>query len=200
MGRHSIIKRGETVFAHGDEITSCATLVTGALKITRFDANGDEHILSIIHPAGFVGEMFAPVAQHDVVALTDSRLCFFSQNQYQAAMAEFPALTQALLRRSDEDLIEARNLLALAGRNSAQQRVAGLVLALARAASHSPCHPAAVFDLLLTRGEIASMLGLTIETVSRQFGKLEKIGAIERNGSRGVVLRDITILEDAASG
>jgi CRP/FNR family transcriptional regulator, anaerobic regulatory protein len=188
------------VFAHGDVISSCATLVSGALKITRFDANGDEHILSIIHPAGFVGEMFAPVAQHDVVALTDSRLCFFSQSQYQAAMAEFPALTQALLRRSDEDLIEARNLLALAGRHSAQQRVAGLVMAFARAASHSPCHPAMAFDLLLTRGEIASMLGLTIETVSRQFGKLEKLGAIERTGSRGVLLRNAAVLDGLAAG
>jgi CRP/FNR family transcriptional regulator, anaerobic regulatory protein len=200
LGRHLHFKRGDTVFATGDGPPACATLVSGALKITRFDANGDEHILSIVHPSGFVGEMFAPVAQHDVIALTDCRLCVFSQSQYRSAMAEFPALAAALLRRTDEELFDTRSLLALAGKRGAQQKLAGLIMALARAASHTPCHPALHFDLLLTRGEIASMLGLTIETVSRQLGKIEIMGLIERTGARGILLRDAKALEDIAEG
>lgn len=34
------------------------------------------------------------------------------------------------------------------------------------------------------------MLGLTIETVSRTVGRLEKDGAIRRSGSRGIELVD----------
>jgi CRP/FNR family transcriptional regulator len=200
LGHHRDVRRGETVFAAGDDSEACATLVSGALKITSFDSDGQEHILSLVHPAGFVGEMFSHVANHDVVAIADSRLCVFSKIQYTAAVAEFPALSQALLRRSAADLYEARNILALTGRRSATQRVAGLLLALARAASDSPCHPADRFDLLLTRGEIASLLGLTIETISRQMGKLEKAGLIKREGARGLSIRNAPGLEAMAEG
>jgi CRP/FNR family transcriptional regulator len=68
-------------------------------------------------------------------------------------------------------------------------------MAFANAASDSPCHPVAEFDLPLTRGDIAGILGLTIETVSRQLSKLEKTGLIERKGARGIEIRDAPALE-----
>jgi len=42
---------------------------------------------------------------------------------------------------------------------------------------------------------MAGLLGLTIETVSRQFGTLERDGAIRRNGARGIGLVDPARLE-----
>lgn len=189
-GRTRRIKRGETLFSAGDEEVACATLVSGALKVTQYDADGNERILALIHPAGFVGEMFAPFAQHDVVALTESQLCVFARRDMDRALGTYPELTKALLRRSQEDLHAARDLLALGAGKSASEQVGGLILALARAASDSPCHPAAAFDLPLTRGEMANMLGLTIETVSRAMSSLEKDGALKRKGTRGIELVD----------
>ena len=115
IGRHRDVRRGETVMAAGDDNIACATLISGALKIASYDSEGNERILSLIHPAGFVGEMFAPVAHHDVVALADSRLCVFSRGEYEAAVQQFPALATALLRRSATDLFETRSLIDLMG-------------------------------------------------------------------------------------
>jgi CRP/FNR family transcriptional regulator, anaerobic regulatory protein len=199
MGRHRDYRRGETVMIAGDDNLACATLVSGALKVTHIDAEGHEQILSVIHPAGFVGEMFAPVAHHDIIALTDSRLCLFSRSDYEAAVSRFPDLAQALLRRSSAELLEARTLLDLKGRKSAEAKIAGLILAFAKSASDSSCHSASDFDLPLSRSEIASLLGLTIETVSRQFTRLERSGMIMRKGARGLSLRDAPALEAAAS-
>ncbi len=199
MGRHREYRRGETVMAEGNDNLACATLVSGALKVTRTDAEGNEQILSVIHPAGFVGEMFAPVAHHDIVALTDSVLCVFSRPSYEQAVARYPELAQALLRRSSEELLEARTLLDLKGRRAAEAKVAGLILAFAKSASTSSCHSADDFDLPLSRAEMASVLGLTIETVSRQMTKLERGGLIERKGARGLSLRDTPGLEQLAS-
>jgi CRP/FNR family transcriptional regulator, anaerobic regulatory protein len=199
MGRHRDFGRGETVMMAGEDNLACATLVSGALKVTHIDADGNEQILSVIHPAGFVGEMFAPVAHHDIVALTDSRLCLFSRRDYEAALSRFPDLAQALLRRSSAELLEARTLLDLKGRKSAEAKIAGLILAFAKSASDSSCHSARDFELPLSRSEIASLLGLTIETVSRQFTRLERSGMIMRKGARGLSLRDAPALEAAAS-
>ena len=190
VGHHRALRRGESLFAADDDPAHCATLITGALKISAFGEDGTERILSLVHPAGFIGEMFAPVGGHEVIALTDSRLCVFSKRDYEQAIERFPALGRALLRRSAEDLFESRALIDLMGRRSSQQKVAGMLLSLARAASDSPCHPAARFDLPLTRGDMAGMLGLTIETVSRQLTSLERDGVIRRDGLRGIELGD----------
>ena len=190
LGHRRGLERGETLFAAGDENSLCATLIRGALKISSFDVDGTEHILSLVHPSGFVGELFAPLAHHDVIALTQSELCVFSRRQYEEAVTRFPALGRALLRRSSEELFASRSMLALMTNRRAGQRVSGFLLAMANAASDSPCHPAPSFDLMLSRGEIASLLGLTIETVSRQLTRLEKDGVIRKAGARGIELVD----------
>jgi CRP/FNR family transcriptional regulator len=190
FGRHVRLKRGQTLFHAGEAAPACATLISGALKISSLDAEGTERILSLVHPAGFVGEMFTAVAHHDVTAIADSELCVFPADRYEAVVDRYPALGKALLRRSSEDLFASRALIDLMGRRTALQRVAGFLQAMADAASSSPCHPANRFDLPLTRGEMAGMLGLTIETVSRQLTRLEKERAIAREGARGIRLTD----------
>lgn len=199
LGHRRRLKRGETLFAAGDANRLTATLTSGVLKVSRFDEDGTEHILSLIHPAGFTGELFTSVAHHDVVAVTDCELCVFPRDDYERALERFPALGGALLRRASHDLLESRAMLAAVTSRTATQRVAGLILALARAANDTECHPAAEFDLILSRGEIASLLGLTIETVSRQLTKLEKDGLIERDGARGIRLTDARRLERLAA-
>ncbi|HEX9807828.1 MAG TPA: Crp/Fnr family transcriptional regulator [Alteraurantiacibacter sp.] len=189
-GRTRQLKRGEMLFAAGDDNTTCATLIEGALKVSSVDEEGQERILALVHPAGFVGELFAPFSGHDVIALTDSRLCLFSRADLDDAVTRYPALGKALLQRAQEDLHESRNLLELTSRRSAVSRVSGLMVGLAEAASHSPCHPADRFELPMSRGEIAQMLGLTIETVSRAVTSLEKDGIIRRKGARGIDLLD----------
>jgi len=189
-GRLVELSPGQTLFAAGDHSDACATLISGALKVTSFDREGTERILALVHPAGFVGELFTPFAHHDVVALSESRLCVFSRASFEAALRKYPALSQTLLRRASEDLYESRELMGLMGRRTAGAKVAGLLLAFARAASDSPCHAADAFELPLTRGDMAGLLGLTIETVSRQLTAFERDGAIRRNGARGIELVD----------
>ena len=199
-GNKRTLERGETLFAAGDEAAGFATLTSGALKVTSFDAAGQERILALIHPAGFVGEMFAPFARHDVVALAPSELCVFARRDIDAAIDAHPALAKALLRRSQEDLHASRDLLALG--NAAvpvKARVASLIGGLAKAASHSPCHAADQFDLPLTRGEMAGLLGTTIESVSRSLTALERDGAIMRKGARGLGICDPARLGEAGA-
>lgn len=193
-GRTRILSKGETLFAAGESEAACATLKSGALKICSTDIDGRERILALVHPSGFVGEMFGPYMRHDVVALGESELCVFSGPTFADAVERYPRLGQALLRRTQEDLFASRELLALTGNASAEQRVAGALLSLARAASDSPCHPAERFELPLSRGELADMLGVTIETVSRMLTRFEREGAIRREGKRGIELLDPALL------
>ena len=197
-GRSRVLKRGEMLFAAGDEDAACATLQSGALKVSAVDVDGNEQILALVHPAGFIGELFAPFAHHDVVALTESRLCTFAKADIERAIEDYPAMARALLRRSQADLLATRSLLELTGHARAEARLAALLHDFAAAASDSSCHLAQRFELPLTRGEIGNMLGLTIETVSRKLGELEEMGAILREGKRGIVLRNPQLLQETS--
>jgi CRP/FNR family transcriptional regulator len=190
IGQHKSFTRGETIFAAGDSSIACATLVTGAAKLSRADVDGVERIVGLIHPAGFLGQLFAATNQHDVTALTDSRVCLFPRAGFERLMREHPALTRSILERTLAELDSSRGLAELIGRRDVKARLAGLLLTFARAASPSPCGMAEEFELPLSREEIASLIGTTIETVSRRLTELERDGAIERRGARGLAILD----------
>jgi CRP/FNR family transcriptional regulator len=195
IGVTRTLKRGEPLIGAGTDNFACATLISGALKISAIDRDGVERIVAMVHPAGFVGELFVPEAHHHVSALTGSTLCLFPRGDYERAIERHPRLAHALLQRSAQDLAETRQLVDLIGRRTSRERVAGLLLLLARSASRTPCAPATEFDLPLTRGEMAGLLGLTIETVSRRLTELMKDGLIKKTGTRGIRILDVPSLE-----
>jgi CRP/FNR family transcriptional regulator len=54
------------------------------------------------------------------------------------------------------------------------------------------------YELPLSRGEIADLLGLTIETVSRQMTRLRAAGIIGLPGGRGITIENPAALAAAA--
>jgi CRP/FNR family transcriptional regulator len=200
IGDHRDFRRGETIFAAGDDSIACATLISGAAKIVSADEDGVERIVALIHPAGFMGQLFAAASPFDVIALTDTRLCLFPRGGFERVMADHPKLTRSILERTQAELDASRTLTSLIGRRDVKGRLSGLLLALARAASPSPCGVASEFDLILSREEIAGLIGTTIESVSRRLTELERDGIIERRGARGLVVRDAPALAQGDAG
>lgn len=190
--------RGETIFAAGDDNHVCGTLVSGAAKLSAIDAEGTERVVALVHPAGLLGQLFAPSQSHHLTALTATEACLFPRDTFERLVAEKPELARRLLGDTLRELEESRALIGLISRRQADARLAALILGFARAASAAPCHDAIAFDLPLTRGEIAQLLGLTIETVSRNLVALEKAGTIRREGLHGLTILDRPALEALA--
>lgn len=198
LGQRRRFARGETVFAAGDRSTACATLVNGALKLSRFDAQGVERTVALVHPAGFLARLFATDIDSSAVALTDSELCLFPRDLVAREMRGHPGFMERILQATADQLASAHNLLDLIGRREARSRVAGLILVLLDGHCDSPIVDGVVIDLPLTRGEMATLLGLTIETVSRQLSALEAGGVISRIGLRGLRIERLSSLHVAA--
>lgn len=190
MGRGHIYQPGDIIFHAGDDNRQCATLISGLLKIVDCDSNGVERIITLIHPAGFVGELFAPLNRYDIVALNIARICLFPRADYEKMLNESPELTQGLLRRALQSVEDNQKFLALVNRRTAQEKVAGLLLALAESSGSAPCQPNPHVELCMTREEIAALLGITMETVSRQIGKLESAKLIKRAGAQHIDIID----------
>ena len=88
----------------------------------------------------------------------------------------------------------------LLGCRSAEERVATLLLLIARRRRPVWCGPCTGgaplrFDLPLSRTDVAEYLGLCIETVSRQLRRLTAAGVIETSKRRSLTVRDLPALE-----
>jgi len=81
------------------------------------------------------------------------------------------------------------------GQKKAHERVCFLLKQLS---SWQPSQQAHRLELLMTRQDIADYLGLTIETVSRAFGKLKREGVIDIYSAHTVEILDRDTVEALA--
>lgn len=202
LGVQRRLGRGDTLVREGDPPMVCANVQSGVLKIAQVTPGGSEAIVGLLYPGDMVGRPFAGITDHDVVALTDVQLCVFPRAAFERALTDHGRMERMLLERTLTELDRARRWLLRMGRASALARVAGFVDDMARrfapadGAGSDRGQPA--FDLPLSRGEIADLLGLTIETVSRQMTRLKTAGIIGLPGGRAVLVHDPVALADAA--
>lgn len=201
LGRRHTIRAGQTLQWQGADSMLVGNVIEGVLKLSVADPGGREQTLGMVFPGDFIGRPFGARSDHSIVALSEAKVCTFPRAAFDDFALSHPKLEHQLLRRTLGDLDRTRQWMQLLGRKSATERVAGLLLAIAtRAAAPDEEAGAPVrFRLPCGRQELADILGLTIETVSRQFTKLREIGAIEIPDRRTVVVVDRAVLEDCAA-
>ncbi|MBB6227043.1 Crp/Fnr family transcriptional regulator [Polymorphobacter multimanifer] len=203
LARHGTqrqLARGETLAWAGDEAMVCANLQAGVMKLVAVTAGGEESIVGLLFPGDFIGQPFAGQHGHAIVAATPVQICSFPRAAFAEALASQPQMEALLLERTMGELERTRHWLARMGRATATARVAGFLADVARRMGVLDCSGAPMqTELPLSRGEMAELLGLTIETVSRQISQLKAQGMIETPGSRGLLIRNPAGLAEAAS-
>lgn len=202
MGRRQTIERGQTLQWQGDDSLLVGNVIEGVLKLSSSSIDGRDQTLGIIFPSDFIGRPFGQKSNHSIVALTDARVCSFPRSAFDDFARDHPNLEHRLLERTLTELDRTRQWMMLLGRKSATERVSAFLLEMAdRLTADGPDDNAAVmrFELPFGRQEIADLLGLTIETVSRQITRLREDGVIDTPDRRSIVVFDRDALE-ACSG
>lgn len=202
LGQRQAVAKGETVIWAGDESIVCGNLLSGVLKLSASTVNGREQIVGLLYPADFVGRPYAAEADFTVTALTDAELCVFPRKTFEQVLEDHARMERLLLQRTFAALDEARGRMLMLARKSAEERIAGFLLDMAERMSAKGCRALpggpVTFDLPLSRGQIADVLGLTIETVSRQMTKLRSAGIIALPGGRAITISRRDALEACA--
>lgn len=204
LGQHRRLVRGDTLIHEGDAPMVCVNVQTGVLKIGNVTASGAESIVGLLYPGDFVGHPFSGAHEFDVIAVTDVDLCVFPRPVFERVLGDHRRMEQLLLARTLADLERARGWLVRMARATAAAKVAGFLDDMTHRLAVSDCRRGdgvligATFDLPLSRGEIADLLGLTIETVSRQMTRLRAAGTIGLPGGRGIIIADPAALAAAA--
>jgi len=195
IGRRVQVTAGQTLLWEGDESVVVGNVLEGILKLSTVTGDGREQIVGIVYPSDFIGRPFGKDSGHSVTALTDASLCVFGRSKFDRFATHHPDLAQALLMRTLTELDRARHWMLLLGRKSACERVASILIEMAgRLGGTMPMR------LPLSRQQIADVLGLTIETVSRSITKLKNAGIISLPGGRLVTIENVEKLARIADG
>ena len=135
-----------------------------------------------------------PESVTTIAALTDVDLCVFPRGAFEKVLQRHARMEHLLLQRTLAALGEARSRMLSLARKSAEEKVAGFLIdmtvRMADASSRATPGGPVTFDLPLSRGQMADILGLTIETVSRQITKLRDAGVINLPGGRAITIAD----------
>ena len=191
IGRRRNVSAGEPLIWEDDDSLLVANVIEGVLKLTTSTEDGREQIVGVAYPSDFIGRPFGQTSKASVVALTDARVCVFSRNDFDRFARSHPGLEHKLLERTLAELDRTRSWIMLLGRKTAPEKIATFLLEMSERLAETGCTPitrgpATRFTLPFSRQQVADVLGLTIETVSRQFTKLKNEGVIDLPARRDV--------------
>ncbi len=187
---------GQPIVWRGDELDFLSSVVSGIATLTKTLEDGRTQMVGLLLPSDFIGRPGRREVEYDVTAVTDVTLCSFEYSGFEKMVFSTPHLSQRLMEMALDELDAARDWMVLLGRKTAREKLATFIQMIAER-SQVDAKNEMRLALPLTREEIASFLGLTLETVSRQMNALKKEQIIEFEDRRHFVVRDMAALLDA---
>lgn len=144
--------------------------------------DGRRQILELVMPGSIIGFNPSEHAHYGVEAKTNCRVAVFNRQSFNATLLQSPVLCLKCANLFAQAEGRALERLSRVGRVSAVERVAGLIVELAKRLHVVGVTGQGALKLLLTQCEIADMLGLAKETVCRALMRLRKEGLISLTG------------------
>src|SRR5580765_4068815 len=163
-GKAVPLPRGESALVY---------IARGAAKLVAHAAAEREQVTAFNFAGDLVMVPGAGPHNYALQTLVESKLSILPYEALREAVANEPAVLAQLLDNSDAALSRCREKALMIGRKTASERMAGfLVMMAARIGVHSG--DTILLELPMSRRDIGDSLGLTIETVSRQFSLLRE--------------------------
>jgi CRP/FNR family transcriptional regulator len=185
------IQGGEHLYRAGDEFTSIFAVRSGSIKTYMIDDYGIEQITGFYLPGevlGFDG-IDNEIYGSNVVALETSTVCEIPFVRMEELSLQVPSLQRHFYQLMSRQIENNHRLLLTISKKNAEGRVATLLLSLSQRYSRRKLSPNAM-RLPMSRMDIGNFLGLTIETVSRTFSRLQKEEIISVDGREVVIIDD----------
>jgi CRP/FNR family transcriptional regulator len=173
--RGRALSKGDYLYREGDEFTSIYAIRAGSFKTFKTTMDGVEQVTGLYLPGEIVGMDGISSNRHgsSAMALETGSFCEIPFNQLEELSARIPSLQGRFFRLMGQEIVKDQQMLTLVSSNAAEERVAALLLSISSRNHRRKLSPTQ-FRLAMTRADIGSYLGVTLETVSRVFSRLQK--------------------------
>lgn len=193
------VTRGTMLFKAGDPFHAIYAIRRGCMKSVVTRKGGAEQVSAFYMVGELLGLDGMGRGRYDssAVALEDTEVCVLPFSLIAQLAHERPSFQHRLYAVLSREISRNQNVMLLLGTMRAEERLAAFLLSLSSRFArrgHSPFE----LSLRMTRDDIGSYLGLTLETVSRLFGRFRNAGLLEVD-QRIVRIRDYAGLKAVLS-
>ncbi len=183
--------KGSMIYREGDKGGKLYILHAGRVKISRVSANGKEQVIRVIGPGEFMGELalFSSLPMKDnAEALEPCTMCVMDGVKLKELMKKYPSIAFKIMDELSRRLEKAENLIESISLNTVEQRLARALLDISSGKEE--------VVLSMTKGDFASQLGMSQETLSRKLSAFQEQGIIRLKGNRKIIILDRKRLVD----
>lgn len=181
----SIRAKGSFLFRVGEKVDSVLIIRKGRIKLCKYDADGNEYILDIIHDGDSIWEnlfLENAVFPYSAVCLSKVDLCEIKKSEFIQLIADRPNIAMNLISLLSLRLKDSNEKALLLSIHDPKVRLAGFLL------DRDIRCVGPVIKLKLE--DIAASIGLRPETVSRNLSRFEKAHLIKRLGQGKIIVTD----------
>jgi CRP/FNR family transcriptional regulator, anaerobic regulatory protein len=183
-----MLSRGDHIFEQHSTFTSCYAVRSGAIKTYVLSEDGEEQVTGFYLPGEIIGldSINTDVYSCSAKALERSSVCEIPLEKLETLATQIPTLQHHFFQLMSREIQDSRQLSMLLSKNSAEERIASLILSLSSRFKRRKLS-GQTFRLPMPRNDIGNYLGLAVETVSRIFTRFQNSGYISVQG------RELTI-------
>jgi CRP/FNR family transcriptional regulator len=178
--RSKPMQKSQHLYREGDAFKSVFAVRSGAMKAYKTTDDGREQVTGFYFPGEILGMDGISNNLHasSAKALETAAVCEIPFSSLEKLSAMMPSLQRHFFQLMSREITEDQQLITLLSKNSADERVASLMLSISARNSKRKLS-ATQFRLPMSRVDIGNYLGLTVETVSRVFSRMQKLEILQ---------------------
>jgi CRP/FNR family transcriptional regulator len=153
---------------------------SGTLKAYKTTDDGREQVTGFYFPGEILGMDGISNNAHasSAKALETAAICEIPFSSLEKLSSLMPNLQRHFFQLMSREITEDQQLITLLSKNSADERVAALMLSISTRNARRKLS-STQFRLPMSRVDIGNYLGLTVETVSRVFSRMQKMDILQ---------------------
>ena len=178
--RRKPVQKGDFLYHMGDPFKAVYAVRSGSFKTFTVNPDGEEQIVGFYLPGELMG-IDAISANHHICsakALETTSVCEIPYERLEQLSLEIPGLQHHLLSLMSQEIQHDQCKLMMVAKLPAEGRVANFMINLSERFKQRG-YAATDFNLSMSRNDIANLLGLAVETISRILTHFQESGILK---------------------
>lgn len=198
----TVYKKGQTIFYEGMMPTGIYCLHKGKIKIAKRGIDGKEQIVRFVLEGGLLGIralMGGRKYSASATTLEESVVCYIDQKTFFKLSTKYPDISHCVMTLICALLEEAESKMTSLAQKPVRERLAECLLLLDEMFNKpGGCRVGDEHSILLTREDLANIVGTATETVIRLLSEFKEERLIDTEG-RKIILLDREGLKKTAN-
>lgn len=190
--KHRVYSKNEIIFMEGEPAQNIHIINTGRVKIFNTSAEGKEYIIRLLEEGDFFGELILfkeEAISYSARALTEVSVCLINKNDLETLIKDNPEISNELLTALSSRLKQVEEKAYSLALDDARIKTIKLLNNLAQENGEKK-DEGTMIELPLTRDGLASLMGMTQETLSRKLSELETEKKIKLIGRKKILIKE----------